>query len=59
MEIDFFQIAFGIIGCAATYITYWLWFVPMNRTRSWYEVGFNHLINGKKVSKIDLSLVRK
>ena len=50
MEMDNFHIAFGIIGFAFTYVIYWLWFVPMNRVRRWYEVGYNHLVNGKKVT---------
>ena len=50
MEIEIYQIAVGIVSCIVIYIIYWLWFVPMNRIRSWYEVGFNHLVDGKKVS---------
>ena len=49
MEIDNFLIALATIGCAFAYIIYWLWFLPMNRVRRWYEVGYNHLVDGKKV----------
>ena len=34
----------AVFSCIAIYAFYWTWVIPINRIRTWHQIGYKHVV---------------